>query len=58
MQIIYVHGDDDKEVIGNIITNRSLTVEEALEMIGVNMDNYAVERGWEGYDPLAIRLEY
>ena len=58
MQIIYVHGDDDKEVIGNIITNRSLTVEEVLEIIGVNMDNYGVERGWEGYDPLAIRLEY
>lgn len=58
VKIVYVHNENDKEVVAEILTNRSLTVEEALDVAGVDMDEYAREKSWEDWDPNALELEY
>ena len=57
-KVIYVHSESDREVVAEVLTNRSLTVWEALDVAEVDMDEYADSQGWEGYDPEALVIEY
>lgn len=45
-------------LIGEVLTNRSLTVEEALDAIGFDAEKFVEEQGWEGIDYNEFRLEY
>ena len=47
--------------VGTVVTNQSLTVEEALELIGFDGEKFCEEQGFdtsEGLDPLEFRMEY
>ena len=44
--------------VAEIMTNRSITMWEALEIAGVDMDQYAAEHGWDGWDLEALDVEY
>lgn len=54
LKLIYKHSETQVEVIGSIITNKSLSVEDALEILGLDMDELAIEKGWDGYDYNAL----
>lgn len=57
MRVIYK--DENGELtIGEIITNRSMTVGEALEILGIDLDKWADEQGWDGVDPDCVELIY
>ena len=56
LQVIYTHDESDIQVIAEVATNQSLTVFEALEIAGVNMDDWADEQGWDGYDIDALSI--
>lgn len=56
MKLVYVHSESDVEVIAEIVSNHSISVEDALELSGVNMDVYAEEQGWEDYDYNALKV--
>ncbi|MEK3728607.1 hypothetical protein [Lysinibacillus sp. FSL W8-0953] len=56
MKLVYVHSETDVEVIAEIMTNHSISVEDALELSGINMDVYAEEQEWEGYDYNALKV--
>ena len=56
MKIIY-KDENERVVIGEIMTNKSMSVWEALEAANIDMDEFATERGWDGWDPLALELE-
>lgn len=47
--LYYEHGEDEIEVIGEVMTTRSLTVEEAIELLDFDA---------EDYDYNAIKLAY
>ena len=47
----------EKIEIAEILTNMSLTVDEALKIAGVDLDEWADARGWDGYDFNQISLE-
>lgn len=57
MKLVYVHSESDVEVIAEIVSNHSISVEEAIELSGVNMDVYAEEQGWESYDYNALKVQ-
>ena len=40
------------EVLGGVVTDRTyqLDIDSAIEQIGIDMDEYAAWRGWEGWD--------
>lgn len=44
-------------VLGRIITNRGLTIDEALDILDIDMDKYAAEQGWDGWDYEQLSLE-
>lgn len=45
-------------LVGEVLTNRSLTVEEALEAIGFNEAKFIEEQGFDDIDPNDFRVEY
>lgn len=45
-------------LLGEVLTNHSMTVDEALEFVGVDMDKYAQEHGWDDWDWEELRTEY
>lgn len=40
----------EDEVLGTVDTNRGMTVWEALDLLGIDMDEYAADQGWDGWD--------
>ena len=40
----------EDEVLGTVDTNRGMTVWEALDLLGIDMDEYAAYQGWDGWD--------
>lgn len=49
------HGD---VFLGEILTNHSMTVDEALELLDIDMDEFAQEQGWDDWDWEELRMEY
>lgn len=45
-------------LLKEILANHSMTVDEALEISGIDMDKYAQEHGWEDLDWEELRMEY
>jgi hypothetical protein len=58
MLYIYYKDETGTYLIGEIMTNRSITVDEALEIAGVDMDQWADAKSWDGYDWNCIELSY
>lgn len=57
-KIIYTEPYTGEKIeVAEILTNMSLTVDEALSIAGVDMDEWADARGWDGYDFGQISLE-
>ena len=49
--VILVYADDYTfEVIGGLVTNRSLTIDSMIEQLGIDMDEFAAWKGWDGWD--------
>ncbi|MNJ76314.1 hypothetical protein D3C77_735710 [compost metagenome] len=45
-------------LIGEVVTNRSMTVDEALELVDFNEEKFLAEQGWDNLDYNDFRLEY
>lgn len=41
-------------LLAEVTSNHSMTVWEALNAAGVNMNEYAAANGWDGWDPEAV----
>lgn len=48
----------ENEILGTVDTNRGITVWEALDLLGIDMDEYAAEHGWDGWDAEYLETEY
>ena len=44
-------------LLGEIITSHSMTVDEALDCLGIDMDEYATDQGWDDWDYEELRVE-
>lgn len=45
-------------IVGEVMTNRSLTVDEALELIDFDEQKFLDERGWDAVDYNEFELKY
>lgn len=45
-------------LVGEVVTNKSLTVSEALELVNFNEDAFLAEQGWDAIDYNDFRLDY
>lgn len=53
--LVYCEGGEF-EILGGIFTNHSMTVDEALEILDIDMDDLVEGLGWDGWDVDALRL--
>lgn len=44
--------------LGKILTNRSMSVDDALQILGIDMDAFTAAQGWDGWNYEALKLEY
>jgi len=44
--------------VGEVVTNQSMTVKEALEAIGFNEEEFCAEQGFDAIDHNDFRLDY
>lgn len=40
--------------IGEILTNHRMTTDEALDLLGIDLQEWANEQGWEAADPNCV----
>lgn len=59
LKVIYTDTTDNNKmyVVAVITTNHSMTIDQALELAGVNMDDWAHDQGWDGYDYESLTME-
>lgn len=55
MFLVYAEGGEF-EILGGLFSNHSMTVDEALEVMGIDMDDLVEGLGWDGWDPDALHL--
>lgn len=48
----------DEIVLGEILTNHSMSIEDAIELLEIDMDLYAEEQGWDDWEYESLRMEY
>lgn len=56
MKVIY-NDCGEKIVLGEIMTNHSLTVFEAIDIIRIDLEEWRESLGWEAYDPNCFGFE-
>lgn len=54
---ILVYADEISfDILGGILTNHSMSVDDALRQLSIDMDTYADEQCWDGWDYEALDL--
>ena len=49
--VILVYADEYTfEVLGGVVTNRSLDIDSMIDLIGIDMDVFAARKGWDDWD--------
>lgn len=48
----------DDILLGNILTNHSMSIDDALESLEIDMDEYAREQGWDGWEWESLRMDW
>lgn len=56
MKVIY-NDCDEKIVLGEIMTNHSLSVFEAIDILGIDLEEWRESLGWEDYDSNCFDFE-
>lgn len=53
---LWYNDNGNKILVNEIITNHSMSIDDALE--NVDMDAFADEQGWDGWDYEALEMEW
>lgn len=55
--VIYVHNENEYDVVCKVLTNHhSMSVEEALALTGIDMDEFSSKQGWCDWEPDALEI--
>lgn len=55
---VYYKDEYVNELVCEVMTNHSMTIDEALDLCDVDMDEFASEKGWEDWDYDALVAVY
>jgi hypothetical protein len=58
MRVYYKDYEGNEREICKVMTNHSMTIDEALNLCGVDMDKWAEEQGWDDWDFEDIYSDY
>lgn len=56
--LVYRLGGNDVLLMGRILTNHSMSIADAINLVGINMNEVADSMGWDGWDYDDIDLLY
>ncbi len=57
VNMLLVYTDDSVfEIIGGILTSHSMGVDDAVSLLDIDMDTWADEQGWDGWNYDALTL--
>ncbi len=48
----------ENELICEVLTNHSMSVDDILDLMDIDMDAYARAHGWDGWDYEELRIEF
>lgn len=48
----------DEIVLGEILTNHSMSIDDAIKLLDIDMDLYAQEQGWDDWDYECLSIKY
>jgi len=59
LKVIYTDASNNNKryTVAEVVTNHSITIDQALELAGVNLDDWAHAQGWDGYDYESLSME-
>ena len=55
---LYYNNNGDKIPITEVITNHSMSIDDALDLAGIDMDKWAEDQGWDDWDYEALEMEW
>ena len=55
---LYYNDNGDKILLTEVITNHSMSIDDALDLAGIDMDKWAEEQGWDNWDYGALEMEW
>lgn len=56
MKLVYVHEDGTQELVTEFAANHMVSVQYILDQVGIDMDQWAEDKGYEGYDFNALTV--
>lgn len=58
-RVIVVYKDENVCIeLGRILSGGSMTTDEALDILGIDLDEWGQEQGWDGVDYEAVDFKY
>lgn len=55
--LVYEENGETLE-LGKIFSNHSISIDEALDLLDIDMDDVAIDNGWDGWNYEALKLVY
>lgn len=57
MKLLYEE-NGERIVLGEVLTNHSMSIEDVIELLEIDMDQFAHDRGWDDWNYESLKLEY
>ena len=55
---LYYNDNGNKILLTEVLTNHSMSVEDVLNLTGIDMDKWAEDQGWDDWDYGALEMEW
>lgn len=55
---LYYNDNGNKILLTEVMTNHSMSVDDALNVAGIDMDEWAEAQGWDNWDYGALEMEW
>lgn len=55
---LFYEENGEKILIGEVVTNHSMSIDDILSLLDINMDDFAEQQGWDGWNYEALKMEW
>jgi hypothetical protein len=55
---LWYNDNGSKTLVAEVVTNHSMSIDDALDIADVDMDTFASEHGWDDWDYEALEMEW
>ena len=55
---LYYNDNGERILLVDVMTNHSMSGDDALTLAGIDMDKWAEDQGWDNWDCGALEMDY